>query len=91
VPLAQCSTGVNLSVFRTLRLVRLLYTIPSPSLRELLGMMMRMADSTVAVFMQLRTFAPCAHPHHYTQAQEPVTVPVAVQISPACPLWLVRP
>ena len=56
VPLAQCSTGVNLSVFRTLRLVRLLYTIPSPSLRELLGMMMRMADSTFAVFLIFALF-----------------------------------
>ena len=53
---SQCSFGLNLSVFRTLRLLRLLYTIPSSSLRELLGIFLRMADSTVAVVLIFALF-----------------------------------
>ena len=33
----ECASGINPSIFRTLRLVRLLHTIPSASLRELLS------------------------------------------------------
>ena len=45
----ECSRGVNLSVLRALRLVKILFAIPRPSLRELLGTMSRAVFATSAL------------------------------------------
>lgn len=49
VATTECASGINPSVFRTLRLMRLLSAIPSKSLRELLGIISGAASKTVAL------------------------------------------
>ena len=45
----KCETGINPSLFRTLRLVRLLHTVPSASLHALLGIIASVLDDTFAL------------------------------------------
>lgn len=49
IAVSECSSGINPSVFRTLRLVRLLNTIPSKPLRELLSIISGAVWKTLAI------------------------------------------
>ena len=48
---SECSTGLDLSVFRALRLLRLLYTLPSRSMQQLLSIVYSMVDEIAAVLI----------------------------------------
>ena len=52
----ECATGLNFSVFRALRLVRLLYMIPSRSLHELIEILMGTLTKTVALSLIVLLF-----------------------------------
>ena len=53
---SECATGLNFSVFRALRLVRLLYMIPSRSLHELIEILMGTLTKTVALSLIVLLF-----------------------------------